>query len=169
MRSYIFFFFLLTMFSASYSQDMNRIIFDEQAQKEVILGYCDAEGLRLTVWSELFDGTYNDYQPDMEIIFGMMPQMQDVDIVITLGTWCGDSKQHVPSFLRILKELNFESSRLTMIGLDRSFNGGEAGVRPYQTEKVPTFIFFRNGIELGRIIETPEKTLEEHMAKIFGQ
>jgi len=37
----------------------------------------------------------------------------------------------------------------------------------YGVENVPTFIFFRNGEELGRIIEAPDKSLEEDMAGII--
>ena len=35
-------------------------------------------------------------------------------------------------------------------------------------ELVPTFIFYRNGEELGRIVETPEDTLEKDLAEIVN-
>ena len=35
-------------------------------------------------------------------------------------------------------------------------------------EKVPTIIFFKNGEELGRIIETPNESLEKDMLKIIS-
>jgi hypothetical protein len=168
MRNIILFFWFLCFTQALVAQQLNSVVFDEKAQKEVMQGYCDAEGLKTTVWSDIFDGTYNEYQPNMEVLFEMIPLMQNVEIVVTLGTWCGDSKEHVPAFLKILNEMGTDFSKVTLIGLDRGFDGGEAGYRPYDTEKVPTFIFFRDDMELGRIIETPEGTLEEHMAKIFG-
>ena len=33
---------------------------------------------------------------------------------------------------------------------------------------VPTFIFFRNGDEIGRIIERPNDKMEREIAKIVG-
>jgi len=168
MRNIIFLFCFFYVTGVSYGQQLNTVVFDEKAQRDVMLGYCDMEGLRTTVWSDVFDGTYNDYQPKMEVLFEIMPLMTNVEIVVTIGTWCGDSKEHLPAFMRILKEMDFVFSKVTLIALDRNFDGGEAGLRPYNTEKVPTFIFFREGNELGRIIETPEGTLEEHMAKILG-
>jgi hypothetical protein len=34
-------------------------------------------------------------------------------------------------------------------------------------ERVPTFIFKRGGEEIGRIIETPDESLEADMLKLF--
>lgn len=162
-------FMMMINFSlASFGQDFNKVIFDEKAQREIIQGYCDEEGLKTTVWKDFYDQTYHEYMPQMEILFQLMPQMQNIEIVVTIGTWCGDSKEQVPAFLRILKELQYDMSKLIIIGLDRNFDSGIEGIRPYDTEKVPTFIFFRNGIEAGRIIETPEGSLEQHMAVIVG-
>ncbi len=159
---------MMGLYISSFGQEKNKIIFDEKAQREVIQGYCDADGLKNTVWSEIYEGMYDTYQPQMEILFQLIPLMQNIEIVVTLGTWCGDSKQHVPVFIRILDEMQFDKSKLNMIGLDRNFDSGEMGMRPWDTEKVPTFIFFSGEKELGRIIETPEGSLEEHMAKIMG-
>lgn len=159
---------LMCMFLTSNAQDFNKVVYDERAQKDVIRGYCDAEGLKTTVWVDFYEGTFNDYQPDMEIIMNLIPVMNNIKVVVTLGTWCGDSKEHVPAFIKILSLMAYDFSGLTMIGLDRNFDSGETGIRPYDTEKVPTFIFYSEGKEIGRIIETPEGSLEEHMATIFG-
>lgn len=168
MNKFIVIIFLMCQFSASYGQDFNKVVIDERTQKEVIKGYCDAEGLKTTVWVEIYEGMFNAYQPDMEVIMKLIPVLKDVEIVVTLGTWCGDSKEHVPAFIKILSLMAFDFSGLTMIGLDRNFDSGDSGIRPYDTEKVPTFIFYSGGREIGRIIENPEGSLEEHMAKIFG-
>jgi hypothetical protein len=152
-----------------YSQDFNKVVFDEKAQRDVMQGLCDEDGLKTTVWAEFYDAVYNEYQPDMELIIQLSAALQGVDVVVTVGTWCGDSKKHVPAFLKLLRAMNFDFSRLTIIALDRNFDAGDGiGERPYNTEKVPTFIFYSEQKELGRIIETPEGTLEEHMKHIFG-
>lgn len=40
----------------------------------------------------------------------------------------------------------------------------------YKIEFVPTFIFFRDGKELGRIVEKPDKrNLEKHVLEIVGK
>ena len=165
-------FSILLIMSASvfgYAQDFNKVIFDEKAQREVMQGLCDEDGLKATVWVEFYEAVYNDYHPEMDIVVQLITALQGVDIVVTIGTWCGDSKMHVPAFMKLLRTLNFDFSRLTIIALDRSFDGGQGiGERPYNTEKVPTFIFYSGDKELGRIIETPDGSLEEHMKRIFG-
>lgn len=149
-------------------QSFNEVVFDEKAQKDVMKGACDIEGLQTTVWTDVYDAAYTQYQPDMEVVAKLISVMQNIEIIITLGSWCGDSKEQVPAFFKILDQLNFNMSKLTIIALDRNFDSGENGIRPYNTEKVPTFIFLSGSVELGRIIETPQQTLEKDMAVIFG-
>jgi hypothetical protein len=159
---------MLSFMSTAFGQEINRVVFDERAQKEVLKGYCDREGLQSTVWVDLFEQEYTLYQPKMDLIFYFAAKLRETEIVITLGTWCGDSKEHVPAFFKILDVAGYDYAKLSMIALDRNFDSGEAGIRPYDTEKVPTFIFYSGGVELGRIIETPEESLEQHMLTIFG-
>ncbi len=169
MYKIIFLFIFSGYMAVSSAQEINSVVFDEKAQKDVMKGMCDRQGLQSTVWADIFENGYNSYQPDMELVLRIAPKLQGVEIVVTLGTWCGDSKEQVPAFFRILDEAGYDFSKLTLLALDRNFDSGEAGIRPYDTEKVPTFIFYSGGTELGRIIETPEGSLEKHMLTILGQ
>lgn len=40
-------------------------------------------------------------------------------------------------------------------------------IQDQHIERVPTFIVYADGRELGRIVETPEGSLEEHLVKIL--
>ena len=90
----------------------------------------------------------------------------DVEILLVFGSWCHDSHEQVPRFIRILNMLQYDMEKLTMIGVDSE---KKAYVYPLQDKKielVPTFIFYRDGEEIGRIIETPKRTLEKDFYKI---
>ncbi len=92
----------------------------------------------------------------------------DVEIVVVLGTWCGDSKRQVPRFLKIVDLAAFPSSRIRYFGLDRSKKSSDGVTDQYNIDRVPTFIFLHNGAEIGRIVEAPKTTIEEEMFVILA-
>ena len=56
-----------------------------------------------------------------------------------------------------------------MIAVDRTKEEPKAEVEGYEIEYVPTLIFYREQKEIGRIIETPELSLEEDILAILNQ
>lgn len=87
-----------------------------------------------------------------------------------LGTWCGDSKREIPVFYKILEAAKFPENKLQVIAVDKteeaykqSPNHEEKGLNIH---RVPTFIFYKNGLEVNRIVESPQETLERDILKI---
>jgi thiol-disulfide isomerase/thioredoxin len=91
-----------------------------------------------------------------------------VDFLVFFGTWCGDSRRELPHFLRIADQCGIESSRIRLYGLDRSKKSNDGLSDQYHIEKVPTFIFLKDGEEVGRITEMPKATLEADMLSILA-
>ncbi|MBI5472541.1 MAG: thioredoxin family protein [Ignavibacteriae bacterium] len=92
----------------------------------------------------------------------------DIDVIVVLGTWCGDSKRQVPRFLKIVDQVGIPQNRIRYYGVDRTKKSADGVADQYQIEKVPTFIFFHAGREIGRIIEGPRTTMEEEMMLLFA-
>lgn len=88
-------------------------------------------------------------------------------MLVFLGTWCSDTKRELPRFFKSMDQAGLPEPQVTLIGLDRSKKDTEGLTEKWQIEFVPTFIFIRNGRELGRIVETPEGTLEGNIAQIL--
>jgi thiol-disulfide isomerase/thioredoxin len=91
----------------------------------------------------------------------------DVEVIVFLGTWCGDSRREVPRFLKVAEYAGLASSRIRFYGLDRSKKSNDGLTERHRIEHVPTFIFLRDGVELGRITETPVATIEADMLAIL--
>ncbi len=99
--------------------------------------------------------------------------LKDVEVEIYLGTWCGDSKNWVPKFIKMWDELGLGRGKLRMIALYDAIegeskykqgpNGEEKGKNIH---RVPTFIFTKNGTEIARIVESPANDLETDLAQI---
>jgi hypothetical protein len=126
--------------------------------------------------NELLDEPYNlwyeaeyQYSPDEQVINDIINLQSDFKITIVLGTWCSDSQTQVPRFLKILDEINYNTDGFLLIGVDRQKKVDNFDIEKYNIEKVPTFIIYRENVEIGRIIETPTKTLEEDLFDILSK
>ncbi len=119
------------------------------------------------------------YEPAVEDVATLAEVKDDIEIICVLGTWCHDSQREVPRFWKILRETDNPHLELTMFAVGRSTDeaareimdniGFDVSLREtYQVELVPTFIFMSDGVELGRIIESPQTTLEQDAALILA-
>ncbi len=113
---------------------------------------------------------YKDYQPDPDI----MEQLKQADasgytITIVLGTWCPDSRREVPRFMKIIDLWGFPEEKIRFIGVDINKVAPLAGFEEFGIERVPTFIFYKNNSEKGRIIEVPVTSLEQDTRNILTE
>jgi thiol-disulfide isomerase/thioredoxin len=93
--------------------------------------------------------------------------MENVNVTVVMGTWCSDSRREVPHFYKIVDYLGFDESNIDLICVDRAKVGVADEVDGLNIKLVPTFIFYKDGEELGRIVETPEGTLEKDISEIM--
>ncbi len=160
--------FILLMFTNVFAQ-INKVVFDSIAQKEILTGECNREGLKLPLFSEYYLSEYSSYNPDMAVSATLSAYGHDYEIVIVMGSWCGDSKEQVPRFYKIMDSFDFPESNIRLLCVDKkkTAQNYEEEISDYNISFVPTFIFFRDGKELGRIIETPVESLEKDWLKII--
>ncbi len=89
---------------------------------------------------------------------------------IYLGTWCGDSKEWVPKFVKLWDDLGLNRNQLNFIALyngdDQYKQGPNHEEKGKQIHRVPTFIFKENEKEIARIVEFPQTSLETDLAQI---
>ena len=93
----------------------------------------------------------------------------DVSVLIFLGTWCHDSQREVPRMLKILETVGFPQADIKMVTLDFSKNDRLGLAAANEVKFTPTFIFFRQQNEIGRIVEKPATTLENAVSQLLDQ
>lgn len=113
-------------------------------------------------------GSASRYRFTPEVIDQLRKIDSKLEIVVFFGTWCGDSRSEVPKFLRVFDTAANGNFSLRMYGVDRSLRDGNGLSESLGVERVPTFIFFSGGKELGRIVEKPRKTIEEDFLAIVS-
>lgn len=117
------------------------------------------------VWQMNFD-TYRPDKSLLEIIREKVNTPLKVDVY--LGVWCLDSQRYVPAFFKIVKELGLNNLSINFYNVGKKANKNvKYYVEKLKVERIPTFIFYRDGKEIGRIVEDPQKTLVEDFLEII--
>ncbi len=161
--SFLLFFLLASM---SFAQDNNKLVTDEKSGKPMLIGLCDRTAFADTSFAWWFNSEFENYSVDSASLKDVSAKLNDVKITLVLGTWCSDSRREVPRFLKILDLLPFDLKNLNMICVDRSKTAPDCGVEKLDIKFVPTFIFYKNDVEIGRVVEAPKESLEKDFVGI---
>jgi hypothetical protein len=107
------------------------------------------------------------YAPSPEAVERLRAVGREVLVRVFLGSWCDDSKAHVSEFLKVLEMADNPFLRTEFIGIPEDkaarapYFGGEA------VERIPTFIVLVDGVEKGRLVETPLKSVEDDLLALI--
>ncbi len=160
---------LLLNLHFSFSQTVKKLSTDKKGN-ELLLGKITKSDLTNNTFNTWFSKNHNDYLVNKSIIKQLKDSLNQYEIKAFLGTWCGDSKKEVPRLYKVLEAAKFPEEQLQVIAVNRtkeaykqSPNGEEKGLNIH---RVPTFIFYKNGKEVNRIVEHPKETLERDILNI---
>ncbi len=134
----------------------------------MLLGKANRKGFQMDAFKDWFSTGYESYPRDSETIEALKPLLKDVTITVFMGTWCEDSQRETPHFYNVIDVAGFDESKLTLITVSdekTTPQGFEDGIN---ITNVPTFIFYKNDKELGRIVEYPIESLEKDMLAILS-
>lgn len=143
-------------------------VFIDHKQNKVIKGEFTFDDLKSDSSFLWFDILLDTADCDVASL-RKIEENKDVEIIMIGGTWCGDTKFHLPHFYKILEQTSYPMTNVRLIGVDRDKKDLKGFSDKYHIERVPTFIFLKNGKEIGRIVENPLKTLEQDWAEILTQ
>jgi thiol-disulfide isomerase/thioredoxin len=153
--------------SSSKNMTVNQKIYTEESDT-ILIGRVTRNILSAdSLFSDWYLPAYKKYQPDQKIIKSL--DLNGLNIEIFFGTWCGDSQEQVPRFMKILDEINFPEKRLTLFAVNHEKKTLHGEDKNKNIQRVPTFIVYKGHTELGRIIEHPDSTLEYDLYKIVNK
>ncbi len=139
----------------------------------ILAGHCSVSILQKQPYKKWFDKSYNNYTVDTQTALLVKPLLENKSIEIFLGSWCSDSKHEVPRLLKVLQTVNFDTSHLQLIFVDDASNADKQSPQHEETGRnihhVPAIIFYDDKKEVGRIIESPNVSLEKDMLDILQQ
>lgn len=119
---------------------------------------------RYATWKDL---RAQDYTPDAAAVASIAAHRGHVTVLAIVGTWCRDSKRDVPRFFKVADQAGLPLRQVTLVAVDRTKKDAEGLTEKHAITRVPTFVFFRDGREIGRVTERPVTTLENDIATIL--
>lgn len=156
--------FILLFFAAVLTlnaQDKVKTVIDEKSGKPVLVGVADRSAFQDTSYSKWYAPEYENYRVKTKDLDSLAGKIKDFQITIVMGTWCSDSHREIPRFYKILDTLKYPESSVKLILVDKNKKDLSGEVDSLNIELVPTIIFYKDGIEKGRISEAPQETLEK--------
>ena len=112
---------------------------------------------------EVFKRNYDAY----EVTAGIDGLPTGLKVKILFGTWCHDSEREVPRMLKLLAASGVKEENISLISLDVRKKEPEGRAKALDVRFTPTFIFFSDGIELGRIVERPNGELQSDLRTLI--
>jgi tetratricopeptide (TPR) repeat protein len=162
--------FLLLFSTYAFTQSLS---YEDQNGNKHLLGNIERSDLEEEPYLKWFEQVYDSYNIDSAALQKINQFHSDqIEIKIYLGTWCGDSKREVSRFYKILDQSKIEEKQIELIALDNRSEKYKQG--PNREEqglnihRVPTFVFYENGEEIARIVESPANSLEKDIAQIYA-
>ncbi|MDG1996461.1 MAG: thioredoxin family protein [Emcibacteraceae bacterium] len=139
----------------------------QQTSNEMLLGVITSADLQKAPYESWYNKENDDYEVDETSLENLKTLMKGVDVKIIMGTWCHDSKREVPRFYKMLSVSGVSEKQVEMIALDRKKMAPNGEIDNMEITNTPTFIFYKNGQELNRIVEKPVESLEKDLVKVL--
>lgn len=162
--------FVNLVITGAFAQDMNRTKIDEKSQMEVLIGLCNRAGLKSNLFKTYYESEYAAYTPDALTVNSLKTTLanKNIKITIVMGSWSGDSQKQVPRLYKIIDALGFSETNVVIYCVDRTKKTDKGETDNLGIQFIPTFVFYKDGKEIGRITELPKETLEKDMLGVVS-
>lgn len=114
-----------------------------------------------------FRNNYDSYLPDSVTINSLKPKVNSYTYHVFGGTWCGDTKRLLPKFFKTMEQSNIESGKIHLYLLDHQKHSPDKEEKKYKIVNIPTFIIYKDGKEIGRIVEDEKESIEKDLLKLI--
>lgn len=161
-------FFLIAIIAIISSCATQKKVTAQKNKSGDLIGLADKESFNQAPYSTWFNQKYDSYKPDTATVNTLKEKLKRVKIKGFMGTWCGDSKRETPRFYKILEQADFNTKNFELITVNRSKKTPDNLQKGLNIKRVPTFIFYRDGKEIGRYVEYARESLEKDILKIVS-
>ena len=158
MRNY--FLALLLLIFNSCNESLNYNLTDGQIDKDYLFNS------KNTKW---FPKNYDSYKSDIFLSENNFDNIDNFIIELYMGVTCHDSEREIPRLIKILDEINFPDNQLNIFLLKRDKTSDYEYEKGKNITNTPTIIFYKDSIEINRIVEFPIETLERDIYKIINE
>jgi thiol-disulfide isomerase/thioredoxin len=110
-----------------------------------------------------------DAKPEADAAAALAAVEPGAEVVVYLGSWCGDSRREVPRFWKALDAAGAAVPfSVRYVAVDRQKKEPAEAVAADGIRFLPTFIVRRGGHEVGRVVETSPKGIESDLLALLN-
>jgi len=136
-------------------------------EQNVIVGISDVRILERSLSYRWYKDGYFNYQLNISAINAIKEMPKDIQFIVFAGTWCEKSQQLLPQFYKVIDLAGISKQRITLCFLDRDKRSPQGIENSYSINNTPVFIILQKGIEIGRITETINQSIEVAIADLI--
>lgn len=140
---------------------------EDSAGNKVLIGKIDEKTLANDSAFRWFYYGVNNYKPDPAWTKYISFYRDSFNVVVFAGTWCIDSKRLLPQFYRVMMAASYPMDRIQLYGVDHQLRALGDEASQYHIDKTPTFIFLRNGKEIGRITDKLQRGMDADIVSVL--
>lgn len=111
----------------------------------------------------------DDYSSPSKQVKQLKQVNEEISLVTYFGVWCHDSQREVPRMLKLLDRVANSHISHQMIALDYQKTEPHGRATAASIVSTPTFVVLKEGIEIGRIVETPNSSLAADLLAIINR
>lgn len=139
-----------------------------QQRPSYLVGIKTKEDFKQAPYLSWYKRNHDNYKLDDTTVKALKKHIKGVKIKAFMGTWCGDSRREIPHFYKILEAIGFNEKNLEMICVNTGKKTPDNLQEGLDIKRVPTFIFYKKGKEIGRYVEYARESLEKDMLAILS-
>jgi thiol-disulfide isomerase/thioredoxin len=136
-------------------------------EQNVIVGISDVRMLERSLSYRWYKDGYFNYRSNISAVNFIKEMPKDIQFMVFAGTWCEKSQQLLPQFYKVLDLAGISRQRVTLCFLDRDKRSPQGLENNYSINSTPVFIILQKGLEIGRITETVNQSIEADIADLI--
>jgi thiol-disulfide isomerase/thioredoxin len=125
----------------------------QERESHIYKGFISRDILEKDTTYKWYSSNKQGYTPNAEAVSALKQGKDSLQLLVFMGTWCGDSHFIIPKFYSLVDAAGFSQDRITLIGVDRQKKTISHLTEALDVRNVPTIIVLKNGKELGRVVE----------------
>lgn len=143
--------------------------FIANTQETINVGLVDNNEMETLYIQKWFFKKYMSYTPTILFDDSLAKDLKQSEFYVFMGTWCHDTKIFLPKFFKLLDSLKVSKNQITLFNVDEKKTYPKVPIQKFGIKYIPTVVFVKDDVEVGRIVEFPFLTIEEDISKIYAK
>ncbi|MDP3927853.1 MAG: thioredoxin family protein [Bacteroidota bacterium] len=135
---------------------------------QILIGSVQKSLLQTHASSLWFEPNYQQYKPNSVIIDSLKWHANNLQVLVFAGSWCSDTQRELPRFFKVADAIGLNPNQIDIHMLNENKKGFYINESIFKIQSVPTFIFFKNGKEIGRIVESTTLPFEQEWLNLLS-